>query len=151
LLGLYYGKTRREAREKNIYDLLFAKRFEGRPYTDKDARGFIDWLKGGWKNQTHFVFIVRKSGSEIIGAIDIKSANLERAEVGYWADENYRGFMTNTVKQLCLLAKDVGFVKLFADVRTDNNKSIGVLERAGFVLVDGNPEKKDYIEYEKQL
>ena len=137
--------------QKNIYDMLFAKRLEGRPYTDKEAQGFIDWLKDGWKNQMYFVFIVRKSDGEIIGAIDIKSADLERAEVGYWADENYRGFMTNTVKQLCSLAKGVGFVKLFAGVRFDNGKSIGVLERAGFVLVDKNPKEKDHIEYEKQL
>jgi RimJ/RimL family protein N-acetyltransferase len=139
--------------QSNTYESLFKERFEGKPYTEKDARDFISWVEDGWKNQTHFVFFIRKSNSEIIGAVDIKSADLNRAEVGYWADENHKGFMTSAVNELSVLAKEVGFSKLFAGVLKTNTKSIGVLERAGFQKID---EKKVFIneedfEYEKEL
>lgn len=119
----------------NVYDVLFRSLFRGRPYTEDDAKWFINFVREGWKNQTNFVFIVRKEDSEIIGAIDIKSANLDRAEIGYWADENYSGFMTNTVNEILSLAKDAGYLKLFAGVLARNDKSIKVLERSGFVKV----------------
>lgn len=139
--------------QKDTYELLFRERLNNRPYTKNDAEDFLDWVKVGWKDQTHFVFFVRKTDAEIIGAIDIKSANLNRAEVGYWADENYRGFMTNTLKELIKLAKDAGFIKLFAGVRTDNKKSIRVLERTGFMKIGVEKEVKGHphLEYEKTL
>lgn len=137
----------------NVYDILFKKRLKGRPYTEEDARGFINNLvKEGWEKQTNFVFIIRKSDSEIIGAIDIKSADLDRAEIGYWADENYSGFMTNTVNELLSLAKEGGFKKLFAGVLARNDKSIEVLKRSGFIKI--NKDIKDdepHFEYEKVL
>lgn len=126
---------------------------DGKPYTEKEAQGFVDWVKEGWNKQTHFVFFVRKNDSEIVGAIDIKKADLTRSEVGYWADENYRGFMTNTINELISIAREVGYKKLFAEVKIENSKSVGVLERVGFNKVkefvkDG---RGVYFEYEKQL
>ncbi|MCL5017315.1 MAG: GNAT family N-acetyltransferase [Patescibacteria group bacterium] len=138
--------------QKNAYDILFKKRLNGKPYTEEDARSFVKWIKGGWNDQTHFVFIVRKQDSEIIGAIDIKSRDLNRAEIGYWADENYRGFMTNAVVELCSLAKGVGYAKLFAGVLARNSRSIGVLERAGFKKIkEDKKDGEDHFQYEKAL
>jgi RimJ/RimL family protein N-acetyltransferase len=147
------NKITKICNQKDTYELLFKNRLNGRPYTQKDAQDFIDWLKKGWKDQTHFVFFVRKNDGEIIGAIDIKSNDLSRAEIGYWGDENYRGFMTNTLEQLISLAKNAGFVRLFAGVRSDNLKSLGVLERANFKKTGEEKEVKGYphLEYEKLL
>lgn len=138
--------------QDEVYNTLFKKMLEGKPYTEDNARGFIDWVKSGWKDQTHFVFFVRNKNGEIIGAIDIKSANTDRAEIGYWADKNYSGFMTNTVKELIHIAKESGFKKLFADVLSNNIKSSAVLDRAGFSKV-GEYEKDggQYLTYEKEL
>lgn len=139
--------------QNSVYELLFRRMLDGKPYTEKEAQGFVDWVKSGWSKQTHFVFFVRKSDSEIVGAIDIKSADLNRGEVGYWADENYKGFMTNTVNELISLAKEVGYIKLFAGVKSENSKSVGVLERAGFnkIKEDTKEDGGIYFEYEKQL
>lgn len=139
--------------QNSVYELLFRRMLDGKPYTEKEAQGFVDWVKEGWNKQTHFVFFVRKSDSEIVGAIDIKSADLTRGEVGYWADENYRGFMTNTVNELISTAKGVGYKKLFAEVKIENSKSIGVLERAGFNKMKEIIKENGsiYFGYEKQL
>ena len=134
------------------YDFLFSKIFKGRAYTEADAKWFLNFVKEGWENQTNFVFIIRKSDSEIIGVIDIKSANLDRAEIGYWADENYSGFMTNTVNELLSLAKEGGFKKLFAGVLARNDKSIKVLERSGFIRTkEDDKNEEPHFEYEKEL
>jgi len=136
----------------NTYDILFKNRFAGKPYSEENARSFVNFIKSGWENQTHFVFIIRKLDSEIIGAIDIKSANLDRAEIGYWTDENYSGFMTNTVNELLSLAKEGGFKKLFAGVLARNNKSIAVLERSGFVkITEDIKDNEPHFEYERNL
>ncbi|MDD4803929.1 MAG: GNAT family N-acetyltransferase [Candidatus Pacebacteria bacterium] len=139
--------------QENTYNLLFKERLNGKPYTEDDAKGFIKWLKDGWRNQSFFVFFIRDENEKIIGAIDIKSADLNRAEIGYWADENYRGFMTNTVEEILSLAKERGFLKIFAGVRSDNSKSIGVLERSGLKRVGEEKEIKGYphLEYEIDL
>ena len=115
--------------QENKYNLLFKDMLHGKPYTEENARTFIEWIKGGWEKQTHYVFIIRNPDAKIVGCVDIKGPG---GEIGYWADENYAGFMTNAVKELSSVAKDAGFEELFAWVRETNNKSIGVLERAGY-------------------
>ncbi|MHB9020159.1 MAG: GNAT family N-acetyltransferase [Minisyncoccota bacterium] len=138
--------------QKDAYDILFKNKLNGKPYTEENAHSFINWIKEGWKNQTHFVFLIRKKDSEIVGAIDIKSPDLNRAEIGYWADEDYRGFMTNTVNELSSLAKEIGYIKLFAGVITKNHKSIAVLERAGFKKIkEDKKDGEDHFVYEKEL
>lgn len=139
--------------QEEIYDLLFKRRFEGRPYTIADAEKFITWLKQGWVDDSYFVFLIRNDENKIIGAIDIKSADLESAEVGYWADKNEPGFMTAALEEIVVIAKNAGYKKLWAKVLTSNNKSIGVLERNQF---QKNPdiqkeEDREYYIFEKIL
>ena len=126
--------------QKEIFDLLFKERFGEKGYTEENARQFVDWVCRGWREKSHFVFFVRNDVNNIIGAIDIKSANLEVAEVGYWADRNNSGFMTNTLKELTIIAQEAGYKKLVAKVLTTNDKSFRVLERANFTKVE--EEKK---------
>lgn len=138
--------------QKNTYEILFKERLDGHPYTTEAALGFVNWVKEGWENNTHFVFFVRKIDGEIIGAIDIKSSDLMKAEIGYWADENFRGFMTNTVQELSLLAKTAGFSKLVAGALATNSNSVSVLERSGFTkITQENQASEAHVEYEKNL
>jgi RimJ/RimL family protein N-acetyltransferase len=136
--------------QESKYNLLFKDMLQGKPYTEENARKFVEWIKGGWEKQTHYVFIVRKPNGEIVGCVDIKGPG---GEVGYWADENYTGFMTNAVKELSTIAKEAGFEKLFAWVRQTNVKSIGVLERAGYVkdFEELNEKKGPMFNYLKKL
>lgn len=118
--------------QEEIYDFLFRRPLQGKPYTEENAKWFASWLQKGWEDNTHFVFIIRNTLDQIVGAIDIKSPDLERAEVGYWADRNSGGFVTNALHEMVSVAKDAGYKKLYAQVLPNNAKSSGVLERAGF-------------------
>jgi RimJ/RimL family protein N-acetyltransferase len=60
--------------------------------------------------------------------------------------------MTNTLKALEDLAKEAGFRILSAKVLVDNNKSKGVLERAGFNEREKREGESDlYDEYYKTI
>ncbi len=66
--------------------------------------------------------------------MDIKSANLESAEIGYWLSAHHSGVMTNAVCALVQLARDAGYAELFALIRPTNTRSANVVARAGFTL-----------------
>lgn len=141
--------------QEEVYNVLFKIRFNNRPYTTEDATRFLQLVKKGWEEGTHFVFFVRNTENNIIGAVDIKSSNLNRAEIGYWSDINNSGFMTNALIELCSIAKEVKYKKLFGEVNPNNNKSAAVLERAGFEEVGENEREYNkgvqYRVYEKSL
>ncbi len=125
-----------------IYSFLFAKRLKNQPYREDSADGFIKWAKEGWRNGQYFVFLVKNQLNEIIGAIDIKSNNPNGAEIGYWMDQNFPGYMSNIVKGLVERAKEVGFKKLIAFTQPENARSQRVLIRAGFTHL-GIEDHKD--------
>ncbi|MBU4209846.1 GNAT family N-acetyltransferase [Patescibacteria group bacterium] len=123
-----------------VYNFLFKYKFKGRSYRINDAKKFIEWIVEGWTKQKWFVFFIRNSQNEIIGAIDIKSNNLELTEVGYWADYNHSGIITNATQTLIKLAKRVGYKKLYATTMPNNSRSQNVLTRNGFIR-DGEMQK----------
>ena len=107
-------------------------------YTLDDAKNFVRMATQDWMANKAFVYLIRDDAGQLTGAINIKSANKESAEIGYWADtdEGAGGFMTNAVLALSDTARSVGFQRLTAKVRADNPASQGVLARAGFVSVE---------------
>ncbi|MBS1911532.1 MAG: GNAT family N-acetyltransferase [Bacteroidetes bacterium] len=115
-----------------IYDLLFAERCAGVPYSGSDAAGFLDWCRAGWREGTHFPFLLCDAGGTIVGAMDIKSAERPTAEIGYWLSADHSGVMTNAVRILATIAGHAGYRGLHALVRPGNDRSRGVLDRAGF-------------------
>ncbi len=117
-----------------IYDFLFRARLGGNPYQTCDAAQFLTWAAKGWREQTHFVFLLLDSAELVVGALDIKSAAPAGAEIGYWCSNEHRGLMTNAVKSLTELARAAGFISLWARVRKDNAASIRVLQRNGFTF-----------------
>lgn len=119
--------------QEPVYGFLFREKLKGKEYQREQAESFIKWIVEGWQEQTHFAYLIRRDGGEIIGAVDIKSNYLERAEVGYWADGNYSGIMSNAVAKLVELAKAAGYKSLFATAKLDNQRSQNVLLRNGFV------------------
>ena len=134
-----------------VYDTLFRDRLEGATYSETDADEFIEWAHSGWQSGSHFVFFATNESNRIIGAVDIKSADLAAAEIGYWADSNYPGNMTNAVAALIHAAVETGFSRFTAYVKHNNQKSIRVLERAGFISAEnGNIEERpDFLALER--
>ncbi|HLZ56500.1 MAG TPA: GNAT family N-acetyltransferase [Ktedonosporobacter sp.] len=140
------------ANEELVYRMIFQKRLNGQPYPRERARNFFIWACEGWRKNEWFVFVVRDAHNHILAAIDIKSNDLEGAEIGYWATAKQPGVMTNTVLQLTDIAREAGYRKLYALVRPDNDRSAGVLRRAGFT--DAGNETRDetvYLKFAKTL
>lgn len=104
-------------------------------YTLEDAKKFISMADDGWANKQAFVYLIRDEEGQVMGAIDIKSANKSGAEIGYWADtsRDQGGYMTNALNLLCDIAAGAGYESLSAYVMPRNAASIGVLSRNGFV------------------
>lgn len=120
--------------EPAVYAWLFRELFAGQPYDEAAARSFFERASEGWRTNQMFVFLLFTSNGKLAAAIDIKSSDLDEAEIGYWASEKHRGCMTNLAQELLALAGRAGFRKLFGRVRKQNAKSAGVLERSGFTL-----------------
>jgi RimJ/RimL family protein N-acetyltransferase len=135
--------------QEAIYNLLFKERLGGKAYELENAEGFISWAKEGWNTRGYFVFLVRDENERIVGALDIKSANIESAEIGYWASADSPGFMTNAVRELVLVAKEMGYKQLYAFVKPSNSRSANVLIRAGFQYSgEVSVDSKTYKRYE---
>ncbi len=110
-------------------------------YTEEHARGFIQKAQEGWKNGEKFTFLIRNADGKIVAAADIKSNNVDDAEIGYWATAGYPGIMSNAVIALCNAAKKSGFKHLHTLVREENVKSIKVSINAGLIET-GTVKKK---------
>ena len=118
--------------EPFLYDRIFRERLQGKPYDQDRAEYFLSWAREGWRNNAWFVFVVLSPEGKIVATIDIKTDQLEGAEIGYWCSEKSPGIMTNTVLALCNIAREAGFRHLYARIAPDNARSIGVVSRCNF-------------------
>ena len=134
--------------QEAVYKFLFKEKLRGREYNEDDARSFISWANNGWKEKSYFVFVIKTKDNKIIGALDIKSNKLESAEIGYWANSDYSGYMTNAVIRLIKRAKLAGYKSLVAFTKPRNHKSKRLLIRAGFDCV-GKGDKKPNLKMDK--
>ena len=119
--------------EPQVYDWLFRERLEGKPYPPSDAGWFKEWGTQGWEDNTHYLFIVTDDKGRAAAACDIKSADLDAAEIGYWASGHHRGVMTNAVKAMVAAGFEAGFRRFYARVKPGNDASAAVLKRSGFI------------------
>jgi RimJ/RimL family protein N-acetyltransferase len=131
-----------------VYDFLFKNRLGGRLYGVDDARGFLEWARNGWQEQTHFVFLLLDTSGLIAACLDIKSSDRAMAEIGYWSSEIHRGLMSEAVGHLKSIALEGSFKALYARVRKSNIASIKVLERNNFVSHGDWPGDSDRLRYE---
>ncbi|OGR80701.1 MAG: hypothetical protein A2X32_09155 [Elusimicrobia bacterium GWC2_64_44] len=120
--------------EGPVYDILFSHIFGGKPYTAEAAAGFLNWAAQGWRERTHFIFLILDAAGGICGNVDIKAPDLEGAEIGYWAAAAHAGIITPALEAVCGLARTAGYKSFFAYVVPHNDRSIRVLERNGFAL-----------------
>jgi RimJ/RimL family protein N-acetyltransferase len=118
--------------EPEIYSWLF-KEMAPNGYTHEHANGFVNWAKQGWEENRYFVFFILTPSQEICGAIDIKSNQIEKGEVGYWISSHHRGLATNALKNLRKVAKRAGYKLLFAQTKEGNIKSKSVLRKNDFI------------------
>lgn len=118
--------------EPTVYDWLFRDRLGGDPYPPERAADFLSWAADGWRNGTHFAFLLLAPDGTVAGALDIKTPDLAAGEVGYWLSARHGGVMSNAVDVLADVARAAGYTALWARVREANGRSAAVLLRAGF-------------------
>ena len=118
--------------EPLIYEWLFRERLEGQPYTEAQAASFFDWMRSGWRGNAYFVFALLSPCGRLVGLLDIKSADLNSAEVGYWLSSRHRGLMGMALEALETLARHAGCCLLYARIRPGNGRSQAVVQRAGW-------------------
>ena len=137
--------------EPLVYRWCFKELCDGEPYPDRLAFKWLDWASEGWSQASHFVYAVTDVGGSIVAACDIKSANRDGAEIGYWASSLHRGIMTNAVRAMIDLADQCGFQTLFADIHPENHRSLAVIRRCGLLEVDRSPTIKGHISHERHV
>lgn len=103
-------------------------------YTRENAIGFVNWAKQGWVDNSHFVFFLLSDGDNIVGALDIKSNNLQAGEIGYWVHQDHSGLASNAISILKDFAKQAGYQILFAQTKKGNEKSNQALLRNLFEI-----------------
>ena len=118
--------------EPLIYSSLFRDLFAGRPYSVDDANGWLTWVRDGWLYSSHFAFVVLDDRECIVAACDIKCAQPENAEIGYWCSATASGVMSNAARAMIDLAARAGFQSFIAYTRPGNVRSEHVLDRLGF-------------------
>jgi RimJ/RimL family protein N-acetyltransferase len=102
------------------------------PYTEEDARGWIDAKAGDEGSRT--LLIVDEVSGDLFGAIEVRLG--ECGAIGYWVAEGARGrgVATRATKLLAGWALTEGGVeRLELTTHSDNVASQRVAEKAGFV------------------
>lgn len=122
--------------EPVVFSSLFSEMFPEGRYPPSAAHDFVNWATDGWEQGTHFVFATLDPDGLVVSTCDIKSNQVEDAEIGYLCSAAHTGVMTNSVTAMLALAVEAGFLSFIAHVRADNTASQRVLERIGF-LRDG--------------
>ncbi len=117
------------------------------PYTEKDARQWIDLTKEKTAKLGYpLEFVIRHREDNVIGAIGFKElirGQSFRSEIGYWLSKPLwgQGIATDAVAAICRHGfDDFNLVKITAHTFRHNPASGRVLEKNGFV-VEGNLRK----------
>lgn len=129
--------------EPLIYTVLFQDRCKGASYSLDDASAYVTWALRGWAEKAYFVFVILDDKGHFAGTIDIRSANTEDAEIGYWAGIQHRGIMTPALGAICEMAVRAGYRSLIAYTKMDNLNSQKVLVSNGFEQVPGIHQRQE--------
>jgi len=116
--------------EKLVYEFLFTDLFPD-GYNKNNAEDFLKFSRSGWSKEC-FNFFILSSDEQIVGCISIKNIDRNAGEVGYWVSSKHSGLATNALTQLCIIAKELGFKRLFAQTKVGNDRSNRVLENNQF-------------------
>ena len=125
-------------KEKQIYDQTLSIPF---PYTEADADWWINHnIEAAQKQDGRSVnWAIRRSDNNSliggIGFLGLKIGKDHKSEIGYWLAKPYwnKGIMTEAAKKASEYAfKELGLIKITANVFHFNIGSARVLEKAGF-------------------
>jgi ribosomal-protein-alanine N-acetyltransferase len=101
------------------------------PLTEESVVGWFDGL--ATRGERAFA-ILRKDEGDLIGVVSV-TVGEHSGEVGYWLGREYwgQGYMSEAVRRIARYAfGDLKLPALNAEVFVDNERSVGVLVKAGF-------------------
>lgn len=129
------------ANDKEIHDNTRSFPF---PYSEKDAKNFIDFQEEMFLNRKGVIFgIYIEDPQKFIGAIGIDFSDISgEAEIGYWLDKSYRnlGISTEALKEIIDYSfNNLNLNKLFATHYLYNPASGQVLMKTGFRKIGIRP------------
>jgi RimJ/RimL family protein N-acetyltransferase len=106
------------------------------PYTEDDARAYLEICREGWADGTQTNFAITEGGSAV-GSVGVRWAEPDQgvAEVGYWvgAEARGRGLCTRAVRLVSRwVLEDCGAERLQLRADEQNVASRKVAENAGF-------------------
>lgn len=103
-------------------------------FDQEETRNFLNWLKRMSGEDKQHTFFVYTSDNRFIGSIEFQKVENNTATVGFWADNNRSGFMTNAITALIPVARKEFKLKEFNSYAVlDNTKSQRLLKRIGFI------------------
>jgi len=123
---------------------MFNRSRKGKKFETSDVMKYLNWSVAQTLNGKNISYFVRDGHNVICGGLDLQKVNENTVTIGYWADGNKPGFITNAVNLLLDVAKNIGYVSIDAYPEKENIKSIRVLERTGFDFIE-EIVKDDYV------
>jgi RimJ/RimL family protein N-acetyltransferase len=120
----------------DVYDRLFKRTLKNRAFTLENVKRYIKWSVTQTLNKNNITYIIRDKNTIVCGGIDLQKVDSETATIGYWADPKTPGFITNAVKEIIKVAKEIGYKNIDAYPEEGNEKSIKVLNRLDFKYVE---------------
>jgi len=105
------------------------------PYTEQDARDFLELAERGWEEGTSFGFAITERTSGLtVGSIGV-SINGAIGEVGYFvfAGHRHRGIGTRALTLISRWAlEELELARLQLTAMVENNASAGLAEKVGY-------------------
>ncbi|MGH1518770.1 GNAT family N-acetyltransferase [Chryseobacterium sp. JK1] len=104
------------------------------PYTEDDARFWLQMSKEVFEDRTGFIFAIRNKEGHLMGAIGLHDREDDKAELGYWMGIPYwnKGFVTEAAKAIVDFGfKDLGCNKIYATHFLHNPASGRIMEKIG--------------------
>ena len=120
----------------DVYDKLFRRTLKNKTFSLENVKRFIKWSVAQTQSGNNITYIIRDKNDTVCGGIDLQKVDFETVTIGYWADPKTPGFITNSVKEIIKVAKEIGYKNIDAYPEEGNEKSIKVLNRLGFNYVE---------------
>jgi RimJ/RimL family protein N-acetyltransferase len=105
------------------------------PYTEADARAFIEQSQSTWELEEAYGFAIVEDAGELLGAIGMRMRRFRTGHIGYWvaAHARGRGVASDALRALSRWAiEELGLKRLELVTDPENVASQRVAEKAGF-------------------
>jgi RimJ/RimL family protein N-acetyltransferase len=105
------------------------------PYTEEDARTWLEHASGTWSDATAPFAVVERSSGRLAGAVTLWVHGTAIGELGYWAAASFRGrgYVPRAVRLLCRWGfEELALARMQLGTLPGNTSSERVALKCGF-------------------